>query len=113
MSLADQTTKEPQYQNIISHHQKKSQEQLGLMLSHSWHEDPKRLSFVLSRYKFVSKMLENENFKVLEVGCSSGFGSRIVRQSVGNLIATDFDPVFIEDAKKITNEKWPIDFVVH
>ena len=37
---------------------------------------------------------------VLEIGCGDGFFSRIVKQNVKNLVATDFDDIFIENAKE-------------
>jgi len=68
-------------------------ERLGLMTSWAWTDDPKRLAFTLSRYKFVAKMLDGRSH-VLEVGCGDGFGSRVVRQAVGGLTAIDTDPQF-------------------
>jgi 2-polyprenyl-3-methyl-5-hydroxy-6-metoxy-1,4-benzoquinol methylase len=87
-------------------------ERLGSMSGHSWKTDPTRVAFVLSRYKFVARMLSGYN-KVLEVGCSDGFFSRVVRQSVGELVATDFDEEFINQAKENFCEEWPIDFRSH
>ena len=46
-----------------------------------WREDPRGLLFSLSRYKFVSKILEGKN-DVLEIGCGDGWFSRIVKQTV-------------------------------
>ena len=60
------------------------------MNSAVWHEDPKRLVFTLSRYKFVAMMLAGKN-NVTEVGCGDGFGARIVRQEVKHLAITDYD----------------------
>ena len=102
-------TKEKQYQFLLDQN---GPEEMGLMSSQVWRDDPRRLVFLLSRYKFVSKMFEGMS-NVLEVGCADAFGSRIVRQSVGRLIAADFDPVFIEDAKSRFDEKWPIEDRVH
>ena len=102
-------TKEKQYQFLLDQN---GPEEMGLMSSQVWRDDPRRLVFLLSRYKFVSKMFEGMS-NVLEVGCADAFGSRIVRQSVGRLIAADFDPVFIEDAKSRFDEKWPIEYRVH
>ena len=45
---------------------------------------------MLSRYKFVSKMLFDFK-RVAEVGCGDGFGSRVVSDSVENLDCYDFD----------------------
>ena len=52
--------KEPQYNYLIELEKKKGLNNLGLMLSADWSEDPKRLLFVLSRYKFVAKMLDEK-----------------------------------------------------
>ena len=64
----------------------------GLMSNQVWHDDPRRLLFVLSRYKFVAKMLRGRR-RVLEVGCADAFGTRVVRQEVPAVVAVDFDPV--------------------
>ena len=102
-------TKEKQYQFLLN---QDGPEEMGLMSSQVWRDDPRRLVFLLSRYKFVSKMFSGLS-NVLEVGCADAFGSRIVKQEVGNLVATDFDPVFIADAKTRMDPKWPIEFCVH
>lgn len=69
---------------------------LGPWTMESLMRDPKHLAFVLSRYKFVAKMLEGKK-KVLEVGCGDAFGLPIVAQSVGTLYAIDWEEKFIED----------------
>ena len=85
---------------------------LGLMSSQVWRDDPRRLGFVLARYKFVSKMLSNLD-RVLEVGCADAFGTRVVCQEVPKVVATDFDPVFIERNQAAVDKKWPVEFRVH
>lgn len=82
-------------------------ERFGIMSAYRWREDPKTILFVLARYKFVAKMLAGYD-NVLEVGCADGFGSRIVRQTVGNLTALDIDDQMIEDAKAHQSPKWDI-----
>lgn len=104
--------KEPQYDACLELEELLGREQLGLMVNQVYHDDPRRLVFSLSRYKFVSKMLSGK-LKVAEVGCGDGFGSRIVLQEVGKLDAYDFDPVFIEDLNARRSEKWPIVGRVH
>jgi len=69
---------------------------LGPWTSESMMHDPKHLAFVLSRYKFVSKMLEGRK-SVLEVGCGDAFGAPVVAQSVGTLYAIDWEERFIKD----------------
>jgi 2-polyprenyl-3-methyl-5-hydroxy-6-metoxy-1,4-benzoquinol methylase len=105
-------TKEPQYDSMVEQANDRGLETLGLMTSYAWNDDPKRLTFTLSRYKFVSKLLSGRA-NVLEIGCADAFGSRIVRQEVGRLTATDFDAVFIEDVKKRMNPRWSFDAFVH
>ena len=105
-------TKEPQYDLVFQVKDKHGISQLGLMANESWNQDPRRTLFTLARYKFVAKML-NGSKKVLEVGCADAFGSRLVQQEVGQLTAVDFDPVFIEDAKRRLNPHWPLELAVH
>jgi 2-polyprenyl-3-methyl-5-hydroxy-6-metoxy-1,4-benzoquinol methylase len=85
---------------------------LGLMSSHVWGEDPKRLAFLLARYKFVAKMFAGRR-RVLEIGCADAFGTRVVQQEVGAVTATDFDPVFIDEARARLDPRWPLDLRVH
>lgn len=85
---------------------------LGLMNNQVWHEDPRRLVFTLARYKFVSKMLGGRK-NVLEVGCGDGFCARVVRQEVGALTITDYDPLFIQDIESRAVEQWPINAKTH
>jgi 2-polyprenyl-3-methyl-5-hydroxy-6-metoxy-1,4-benzoquinol methylase len=105
-------TTEPQYQRCIDLMDQQGATTLGLMSNQVWHDDPKRLAFVLARYKFVSKMFAGMDH-VLEVGCADAFGTRIVRQEVKRLMATDFDPAFIEDAKKRMSPQWAFECVIH
>jgi len=71
--------------------------EVGGMSVYEWRRDPKRIGFILARYKFVSKMLAGKK-AVLEVGCADGFGARLVRQTVGRLTAIDIDPLSISEA---------------
>lgn len=106
------TTREPQYQRCVELSRQGATARLGLMSGQTWHDDPKRLTFVLARYKFVSRMLTGRE-RVLEVGCADAFGTRIVQQAVGHVTAVDFDPVFIEDARARMHPDWPLDCRVH
>ena len=105
-------TREPQYQYELEIKEKYGLTQLGIMTNQCWFDDPRRLAFVLARYKFVSKMLSGKK-RVAEIGCGDGFATRIVQQEVGQVTAVDFDPVFIQDIKDRMNPKWPLDTVVH
>ncbi len=90
--------KEPQYSLHFDVLAARGRNQFGVSSNSTWQLDPKRLSFVLSRYKFVGRMMENLP-SVLEIGCGDGFYSRIVRQFVTSLDLSDFDPIYVEEAK--------------
>lgn len=94
----DRKTQEEQYDRLLELQDLHGREELGLMMNQAWHDDPRRLTFTFARYKFVSRMLEGAE-NVLEVGCGDGFPSRIVQQAVKNLSITDFDKLFLEDAR--------------
>lgn len=105
-------TKESQYGVLLELRERYGLGRLGLMSSQTWGEDPKRLAFLLARYKFVAKMLSGRE-RVLEVGCADAFGTRVVQQEVGRLTAVDFDPLFIEAAKENVDPRWPLELDVH
>jgi 2-polyprenyl-3-methyl-5-hydroxy-6-metoxy-1,4-benzoquinol methylase len=105
-------TKEPQYSELLDAREKHGISRLGLMVNQVWNEDPKRTLFTLARYKFVAKMLSGRK-NVLEIGCADAFGTRVVQQAVGKVTATDFDPMFIADARERMNPHWPFETFVH
>jgi 2-polyprenyl-3-methyl-5-hydroxy-6-metoxy-1,4-benzoquinol methylase len=105
-------TREAQYQEHVELRDHKGLTTLGLRANATWDADPKRLCFVMARYKFVAKMLGGMN-RVLEVGCGDAFATRIVRAEVGSLCAIDFDPVFIEDVCARMEPKWAFECRVH
>jgi len=108
---AEQTV-EPQYQDCLSLRDSQGLASLGLMTNLGWYMDPKRLVFTLSRYKFVAKMFSGLG-SVVEVGAADAFGSRIVRQEVGRLLVSDFDPVFVEDVLARMDPRWAFECQVH
>ena len=108
----NERTREQQYQYMVDRRGREGLASLGIMSGQVWHDDPKRLTFLLARYKFVAKMLAGSE-KVLEVGCADAFGTRIVQQAVGSVTAVDFDPIFVEDVKARMTEKWRFECQVH
>ena len=82
------------------------------MRNYDWENDPRRFAFTFSRYKFVSKMFDGFE-SVLELGCGDGFASRIVRQTVKELVVTDFDPKFIDEINAVTGSEWTLIAKVH
>ena len=105
-------TKEPQYQTLIDLKNRSGLTTFGLMSNGVWQDDPRRIGFVLARYKFVAKMFSGMK-RVLEVGCADAFGTRIVQQEVAEVVAVDFDPIFVEDVKARMDERWKLTCKVH
>ena len=110
MSVA--RTVEPQYDACVELARSEGVARFGVMSNQVWAEDPKRLAFLLARYKFVGRMLEGRG-RVLEVGCADAFGTRVVQQMVGHVTATDIDPLFIQDAKSRIDPRWPLELKLH
>jgi cyclopropane fatty-acyl-phospholipid synthase-like methyltransferase len=110
--MKNQRTKEPQYQPLVELRAKKGLTPLGIVANQVWHDDPRRLLFMLSRYKFVSKMLSGKE-SVLEVGCGDAFGVRVIMQEVKKVCAVDFDPVFVQDAAARMEIPWAFECAVH
>lgn len=106
------STKEKQYNELLKIKEEAGIAPLGIMANQVWHDDPRRLTFMLARCKFVSKMLSGKN-KVAELGCGDAFASRVVQQEVKNLHVYDFDPIFIEDINARQSQKWPLTAHVH
>lgn len=105
-------TREPQYQRCVELRAEKGLTSLGLMSNQVWEDDPRRLGFVLSRYKFVAKMFSGLD-RVLEVGCADAFATRIVQQEVKSVTAVDFDPVFVKDVNARMDPRWRFECKVH
>jgi len=105
-------TREPQNELLFAVKEKYGIARLGVMANESWSQDPKRLVFLLARYKFVARMLAGRR-DVLEVGCGDAFGTRIVQQAVGSVTAVDAEPLFIADVRERQSEHWPLAAAVH
>ena len=103
---------EAQYTDAFAEVRERGLERLGLMASYAWYDDPKRLAFTLSRYKFVAKMLDGVKH-ALEVGCGDGFGTRIVAQHVERITGIDFDPDLLASAREVAGDRNPIEFAFH
>lgn len=72
---------------------------LGPWSSYSLVNDPKHMSFVLSRYKFVSKIISAKK-NILEIGCGDGFGFPIVAQNAEYILGIDWEERNIEGNKR-------------
>jgi SAM-dependent methyltransferase len=105
-------TREPQYNRCLELRDTIGLTSLGLMTNQVWYDDPRRLTFLLARYKFVAKMLSGRR-NVGEVGCGDAFGTRVVLQEVPDVTVYDFDPLFIQDVRARRDERWPLKAEVH
>jgi len=112
MSKKRVETVEPQYSRCIEVQAKYGLTQFGIMSNQTWHDDPKRLGFLLARYKFVAKMLQGRQH-VVEIGSADAFGTRVVQQHVGHVTAVDVDPVFVSDINVRMNPEWEMDVIKH
>ncbi len=104
--------KEPQCNFHVELREQQGFTKLGYMSNAGWHLDPCRLLFMLSRYKFVAKMLSGKQ-NALEVGCGDGFATRMVLQEVPSIVAVDFDPLFVADINERMEDKWRFECRVH
>ena len=112
MNESELNTREPQYKRSLELAEKNGLTPLGLMTNQAWQDDPKHLLFTMSRYKFVSKLLEGRK-NVLEVGCADAWCTRLVIQSVNKVTALDFDPVFVSDVSLRMDKRWKFDVYEH
>jgi len=112
MLPASNETREPQYNRCVELRDTIGLACLGLMTNQIWYDDPRRLTFLLARYKFVAKMLAGCR-NVGEVGCGDAFGTRVVLQEVADVTVYDFDHLFIRDIRARLDEKWRLKAEVH
>jgi 2-polyprenyl-3-methyl-5-hydroxy-6-metoxy-1,4-benzoquinol methylase len=91
---------------------KKIEEKIGINSSWKWFNDPRQFFISLARYKFVAKILSGKQ-DVLEIGCSDGFNSRIVKQEVNNLDLCDIDENLLDDARINASSKWKTKIFFH
>jgi 2-polyprenyl-3-methyl-5-hydroxy-6-metoxy-1,4-benzoquinol methylase len=71
---------------------------LGRHWSYNLRNDPKRLPFVLSRYKFAARMA-SAGRRVLELGCSEAIGAPILAETADHYTGIDADEEAIEAAR--------------
>ncbi len=88
-----------------------TEKMLGPWSSFSLMNDPKHLSFVLSRYKFCAKMLQDKEL-VIEVGCGDGLGIPLIAQAVKKLIVLDWDKRNIEGCKRRLNHLSNVEYEI-
>jgi len=83
------------------------------MTSWAWIDDPKRLAFMLSRYKFVAQNDRAARPMCLRLAVVMDFGLSDCGSVRGKLTAIDFDPEFIESCVATASDRCPIDFRRH
>ena len=72
---------------------------LGRHWSYNLHNDPKRLAFVLSRYKFSARMA-GHNKRILELGCGEGIGTTLLAEFAESYTGVDSDKDAVRAAKR-------------
>jgi 2-polyprenyl-3-methyl-5-hydroxy-6-metoxy-1,4-benzoquinol methylase len=97
-------TKEAQNQSQIDDYERRGPVTFGPWTSHLWRSDPRHLSFLMARYKFVAKMLAGRE-NILEVGCGDAAGMPIVLQVSGHVHGIDFEPLVLDDAARRYREE--------
>jgi 2-polyprenyl-3-methyl-5-hydroxy-6-metoxy-1,4-benzoquinol methylase len=107
-------TREQQYQAHVALRDEKGLTRLGMRANARWHADPRGLGIVLSRYKFVGKMLAGKA-RVLEVGCGDAWASRVVQQELGSavLVGVELLPEWVEDARQGMESDWTFEIRQH
>lgn len=71
---------------------------LGQHWSYNIYDDPKRLAFVLSRYKFAAKMI-GSGARILELGCSEGLAAQVLAELALKYTGVDYDAEAIAAAR--------------
>jgi 2-polyprenyl-3-methyl-5-hydroxy-6-metoxy-1,4-benzoquinol methylase len=70
----------------------------GRHWSYNLNDDPKRLAFVLARYRFAAQMACSGK-KVLELGCSEGIGATLLVEFATKYTGVDMDGSAVFSAK--------------
>lgn len=71
----------------------------GKHWSYNVRNDPKRLAFVLSRYKFVAR-IATAGKRVLELGCSEGLGGLLLAEFAASYTGIDLDAEAVATARR-------------
>jgi len=100
--MSEETSKEKALWSEVSGRFGSETITLGNHWSYNLRNDPKRLAFVLSRYKFSSKMCRRDS-TVLELGCSEGIGVPILSEFATGYTGVDMD----KDAIDCATVNWP------
>lgn len=90
-------SKEASKWDAAKEHQSSERVTLGPYFSFQLKHSPRRIPFILSRYKFAAKMI-GEGKKVMEVGCSEGLGTPILSEFSNRYVGLDIDEEAVKDA---------------
>ncbi len=109
--MKENKLKEPQFYDYIDFANKEGLKSWGMITNYRWHNDPRSVLFLLSRYKFVAKLLRGKN--LLEVGCGDAFGTRLLLQEGSKVCAIDYEKAFVDDVNNRMDEKWKFECLLH
>ena len=83
--------------------QKESSIALGPHSSYEWNNSRRQLLFTAARYKFAMKIIGNlyepDKKRILDLGCSDGFGTYYVAEYAKYVLGVDFDEEAIRYAQ--------------
>ena len=97
--MPDQPATEADAWKRVTDHFEDKPIRLGQHWSFNIYNDPKRLAFVLSRYKFAAR-LATKGKRVLELGCSEGLGGRLLAEFAASYTGVDLDPEAVATARR-------------
>ncbi len=84
----------------------------GPWTSYSVLDDPKHVCFVLSRYKFCSRILESKR-DILEIGCGDAPGTPIVAKDSEYVLAIDSNETIVDSNRERLARIDNIEFLCH
>lgn len=73
--------------------------QMGPLWNQRFRQDPKQIAFVLSQYKFASKMIGSRDL-ILELACGEGIGATLLGEFTKQYLGVDKNPEAISSAQQ-------------
>ncbi|MEQ8228961.1 MAG: class I SAM-dependent methyltransferase [Rhodospirillales bacterium] len=90
--------KQRQYAGMIAGYRPLQEHWNGPYASHKWRDDPRYITFILSRYKHAAKILRGKK-TVVDIGCGDAFGFPILLQEIDRVHGIDIEKVVLDDIR--------------